>query len=341
MARNWFKMKAGKHDKSATILIYDEIGPSYWGEETVDAKSFLTELTALGELDMIDLRINSPGGNVFDGIAIHNALKNNSAKVVATVDGIAASAASFIAMAADEIVMPSNSFMLIHGASGFAWGNAEQMRKTAEDLERINLSLTATYVARSKQTDARITEIMNEDRLMSADEALELGLCDSVTEPVKAAANYSLRLLPKAAAEAVSAAFKKEEQPAPPPVASSQGQGEGPETPPAPVQSVEPVDPTPSNSGDNVVQLDAARAEGEEKFSAYVNEVNDLCALAGLPQKAAAFIKAKTAIETVRSELIAARAAGGGQITSANPGNPSLSAPASTAWAKIAEQLNN
>src|SRR4029077_12753927 len=106
-------------DKSAEILIYDEIGKSWWGEDTVSAKQFLDDLANLGDVDNISLRINSPGGDVFDGVAIHNALKNHKATVTAHVDGIAASAASFIAMAADKIVMPSNSFMLVHGAAGF------------------------------------------------------------------------------------------------------------------------------------------------------------------------------------------------------------------------------
>ena len=88
----------------------------------------------------IKLRINSPGGDVFDGVAIYNAIKNHKAKVTAHVDGIAASAASFVAMAADEIVMPSNSFMLVHNASGFAMGQADDMRAVAADLERIDKS---------------------------------------------------------------------------------------------------------------------------------------------------------------------------------------------------------
>src|SRR5580765_6315264 len=101
--RQWFTMKAAD-DKSAEIVIYDEIGKSFWNEEAVSAKSFLDDLNALGDVDTITLRINSPGGDIFDGVAIHNAIKNHKAKVTAHVDGIAASAASYIAMAADRIV---------------------------------------------------------------------------------------------------------------------------------------------------------------------------------------------------------------------------------------------
>src|SRR5262249_52758891 len=116
--RQWFTMKAG--DGAAEIAIYDEIGKSFWGEETVSAKQFLDDLAALGDdVENITLRINSPGGDVFDGVAIYNALVNHKAKITAHIDGIAASAASYIAMAANRIVMPANAFMLIHNAAGF------------------------------------------------------------------------------------------------------------------------------------------------------------------------------------------------------------------------------
>ena len=92
---------------------------------------------------------------MFDGVAIHNALKNHGAKITAQIDGIAASIASYIAMAASKIIMPSNTFMLIHGASGFVFGNSDDMRSTADDLDRIDKSIIATYVARAKSKPRR------------------------------------------------------------------------------------------------------------------------------------------------------------------------------------------
>jgi ATP-dependent protease ClpP protease subunit len=208
--RQWFTMKAAE-DKTAEIFIYDVIGKSFWDDDTVSAKQFVDDLAALGDVSAITLRINSPGGDVFDGVAIHNAIKNHKATVTAQVDGIAASAASFIAMAADKIVMPSNSFMLVHGASGFAYGSADTVRALAEDLDRIDKSMTATYAARSNSTAATVQALMKEDRLMDADEAKKLGFADEVTEPIKMAAKFSLRLLPKAAAEKFRAAAGDEE----------------------------------------------------------------------------------------------------------------------------------
>ena len=174
-------MKKARRRRTCTagIVIYDEIGKSWWGEDTVSAKGFLEELSALGDVDAITLRVNSPGGDVFDGVAIHNALKNHKATVTAHVDGIAASAASFIVMAANSIVMPSNSFMLIHGASGMSWGNADDMRATADDLDRIDKSLTATYASRSKMSTAKVKALMAEDRLMGAERPSRLGFAGS------------------------------------------------------------------------------------------------------------------------------------------------------------------
>lgn len=325
--RNWFTMKfdAAKSG-AAEIFIYDEIGQSWWGEDTVTAKQFVDDLKALGDgVTEITLRVNSPGGDVFDGIAIHNAVKNHKATVTAHVDGIAASAASYIVMAADKIVMPANSFMLVHGASGFAMGDSKTVRALADDLDRINTSMTATYVARSGKTTKQIEALMLEDRLMSASEAEDLGLCDEVVTEVKLAANYSLRLLPKAAADTIKALMPDEPeltpQPAPEPA---------PEPEPAPAPIAEP--PT------NVVDIDAARKIARSEVVAYVKDVHDLCALANLPGEARAFIDAETPIEKVRAALIDKRANADAELA-AQHATQQAKAP-SASWDKIIARQN-
>jgi len=135
--RKWFEMKAAE-DKTAEIFIYGSIGKSWYDDDAVSAKSFVDDLKALGDVEKITLRINSPGGVVYDGLAIHNAIKAHKAEVTAVVDGLAASMASFIAMAANKIIMPKNSFMLIHKASGMCWGNSDDMEKLVKDLKRID-----------------------------------------------------------------------------------------------------------------------------------------------------------------------------------------------------------
>jgi ATP-dependent Clp protease protease subunit len=332
--RQWFTMKAAE-DKTAEIVIYDEIGKSFWGEDTVSAKQFVADLDALGEVDNITLRVNSPGGDVFDGVAIHNAIKNHKATVTAHVDGIAASAASFIVMAADKIVMPSNSFMLIHGASGFAYGSSDTVRALADDLDRIDKSLTATYAARSKSTTAKVKTLMKEDRLMDADEALKLGYADEVTEPVKMAAKFPLRLLPTAAAERFRAAAgdpedEPEDKPEDKPAAD-------PATDPAQPKPAPVVDP-PQQPSAKVITLDAAKQQGVEEHRAYVASVTDLCTLAAAPERVGAYVRTNTPLDQVRKELLAKRAEEP-VVMPHHPLVPPAQAAASS-WSKITDKIN-
>jgi ATP-dependent Clp protease protease subunit len=339
--RNWFTMKkADAESTTAEIVIYDEIGKSWWGEDTVSAKQFVDDLAGLGDVENITVRINSPGGDVFDGITIHNALKNHKATVTAQVDGIAASAASYIAMAADKIVMPSNSFLLIHGASGFSMGNADDMRSVAEDLDRVDKSLTATYASRSKMTQAKVKALMKEDRLMDADEAKTLGFADTVTAPVKMAASYSLRLLPKAVADRVRAeagetgdpdpALPPDQQPAPQPVPVKPGTA--PEQIPPPVKE----DPPPHTA--KVVNLDTAKQSGIDEHRAYVDSVTDLCTLASMPERVGAFVRANAPLDQVRKDLLAARAAEP-VVMPHHPLVPPVQA-SSSSWGKITDKIN-
>jgi len=334
--RQWFTMQAATETAAAEIVIYDEIGKSFWGEASVDAKSFLDGLKALGDVDNITLRVNSPGGDVFDGVAIHNALKSHKAKVTAFVDGIAASIASYIVMAADKIVMPANAFMLIHNSSGFVFGNADDMRSIADDLERIDKAILATYEKRSKSTKAQLKAIMKEDRLMGADEAHTLGLADEVTKEVKMAAKFSLRLLPQAAAEKIRAVAESEPvQGDPPHLASSDPEPVVVQTsaePPAPVVAEPPAAATAQ-----VVDL---KKQGVEEHKAYVDSVTDLCTLAGALDKVGAYVRNATPVDQVRKELLE-RSTGQDvrpQHATANAG-PQQGATV-TAWKKITDKIN-
>jgi len=336
--RRWFSMRK-VDDKTGEILIYDEIGKSFWNDDAMSAKNFDDELKSMGDVETVNLRINSPGGDAFDGIAIHNQIRNHPAEFVATIDGIAASAASIIAMAADKIVMPENSFMLIHGASGFAMGNAQDMQAMADDLARLDTSITATYAKRSSQDEKKIAAIMKENRLMDANEAKELGLTDEIKDAVKMAAKFSLRLLPKNAAQQLQGVFKSA-GPEPPPAPAEKEPGSARPVPGlAPSNRTEP----PKPAGAEIINLDDARREGRESTIAYVNEVNDLCALAGLPKLAAGYIKSNESIENVRKKLIEARAIEDEKLEiQHHRAAPTQAARERTAaaWGRIAETLN-
>lgn len=151
--KSWYTIRA--RTSGTEVLIYDEIGA--YG---VTAKGFLAELGALADDAAIDLRLNSPGGSVFDAVAIYNALKRHAGQITVWIDGIAASAASYIAMAGDTIVMPENAFLMIHDPSGLVMGTAEDMRSTAEALDKVKGSLIRGYAAKSGKADEEIAALM-------------------------------------------------------------------------------------------------------------------------------------------------------------------------------------
>jgi ATP-dependent Clp endopeptidase proteolytic subunit ClpP len=281
--KRWFTMKLNDNE-TGEIMIYDMIGKDPWTGEGMDATDFDTELKALGAVKNINLRINSPGGDVFDGLAIFNMIKNHPATVTASVDGIAASAASLIAMAADKIVMPENSFMLIHKPRGMVFGTDDDMVSMAGDLERMGATFSNAYAARTGQKAEDVTALMCEDRLMSATEAKSLGYADDLSSPVKMAAAYDLKRLPEKARAVMTAAVAADE----PEVVV-----------PAVVEPVV-VDPVV----EPVVEPAVIVAYGDADIHATL----DLCLLANCSGKASAFIKAKTPITKVREQLLAARA---------------------------------
>ena len=149
---NWYTIRA--QSSGAEVVIYDEIGA--YG---VSAKGFLAELGALPDGTPLAVRLNSPGGSVFDAVAIYNAIKRHSGTVTVRIDGIAASAASYIAMAGDEVVMPENAFLMIHDPAGMVMGTAIDMRAMAEALDKIKGSLLQGYAAKSGRTQEDIAPI--------------------------------------------------------------------------------------------------------------------------------------------------------------------------------------
>jgi ATP-dependent Clp protease protease subunit len=182
---SWYAIRA--RGTGAEVAIYDEIGA--YG---VSAKGFLAELGALPEGTPVDLRLNSPGGSVFDAVAIHNALKRHEGTVTVWIDGIAASAASYIAMAGDEIVMPENAFLMIHDPAGLVMGTAEDMRAMAEALDKVKGSLVSGYAAKSGRTPEEVSALMAAETWFDAGDAVAQGFADRLIEPVRIAANFDI-----------------------------------------------------------------------------------------------------------------------------------------------------
>ena len=183
-AKGSFKIEAKQDDTEATIYLYDMIVSTddeaeWWGGVSPQAfVKALNDITA----PTIHLRVNSPGGSVFAARAIEQAIRMHSSKVIAHVDGLAASAASFLIMAADEIRMAPGSFLMIHKAWTWTAGNANDLRKESDLLEQIDASLVKTYATRSGQEAEAIAQWMADETWIEADRAVELGLANSVAD---------------------------------------------------------------------------------------------------------------------------------------------------------------
>ena len=187
-AGSWFEIK-NSAAPTAEVWIYDEIG--YYGVSAADFSRELRDITA----STIELHISSPGGDVFDGLAILNSLRQHKATVNVTVDGIAASAASFIAMAGDRVLMAPQAQMMIHDASGVAVGNAKDMQDMADLLEKTSENIAAVYAQRAGGTPEEWRQAMLAETWYSDQEAVDAGLADGIvgapttsTEPEEAAA---------------------------------------------------------------------------------------------------------------------------------------------------------
>ena len=180
---NWYRIENRADDGRATVHLYDEIG--FWG---TTASEFIEEISAL-EVEAIDVRISSSGGDVFDGIAIYNALRAHDATVTTIVDGAALSIASVIAQAGAVRQMMSGSQMMIHEAWGLALGNAGDLREYADLLDFQTENIAEIYAERSGGTGrkAHYLKLMREETWLSAKDAVSEGLADRVVK-VKAAA---------------------------------------------------------------------------------------------------------------------------------------------------------
>jgi ATP-dependent protease ClpP protease subunit len=172
--------------REATVYIYDIIGESWAGG--VSAREFVPQLAAL-DVDTIHLRINSPGGDVFDGRAIATALAQHPAHVVAHIDGQAASAATYVALAADEVEIADGGFFMIHNAWTIALGNANDFEDTAGILRKVDASIVADYQRKTGKTTEELVAWMDATTWFTAQEAVDHGFVDRIVPGQKAAKN--------------------------------------------------------------------------------------------------------------------------------------------------------
>jgi len=257
--KSWFRMKASG-DKTAEIYIYDEIG--YWG---VTARQFASSMKALGDLDHINLHIHSPGGDVFDGIAIYNLLNSHTASKTVYIDGLAASMASVIAMVGNPIIMPENAMMMVHKPWGITGGDANDMRDYADLLDKVEAVLIPSYAKKTGKTPDELALMLGEETRMTAQECLEHGFADQISTAVQAMARINSKRIEEfdAMPNALKNMITK-------PKATTQNQPE-PQNPP-----VAPVVPGPAALDENTIRNQVIAAQKQR-----VTGIKDLFAMFG------------------------------------------------------------
>ncbi len=199
VAERRFEVRADAGADEAEVLVYDaivdsELEAEWWGG--VAPEPFVRAIKGI-TASTIHLRINSPGGSVFAARAMETALREHQARVVVHIDSLAASAASFLAMAGDEIRISKGAMVMIHKAWTWAWGNATELQKTAALLDKIDGTLIETYVDRTGQTAEQVAEWMAAETWFTAQEAVDNGFANVIAEPAKSqaqpAAQWNLR----------------------------------------------------------------------------------------------------------------------------------------------------
>lgn len=322
-------------NKRAKIELYDQLGPRWAG--MIDARMIAQSLRDAGPVESIELRINSPGGSAFEGLAIANILKDHPAQVDVVVDGVAGSAATLPMMAGDTRRVPKNALVFIHEAMTYASGNKAQLLKLIAALDAVNKAGIALYASKTKKTEAELATMMRDETWMTGDEALAAGFATTTGDdlpadkvPVKQQfsspqLSIDAELLPEIAAllqsvptlEPTMATTPSPAAPASPaptapaapatPAAPAVNQTADPATPAAPAVPATPAAPVleakPITMADlqQVAQQAAQQAvTGERNRS---NDVVAMCAKAGCPEKAAEFISAGKSTEEIRQTL--------------------------------------
>jgi ATP-dependent protease ClpP protease subunit len=206
---NWlsYSPRASIHEP-AVLQIFDQIGEDWFGGSGISAKAFSDALQSVGPGPLV-VEINSPGGNVWDGLAIYNMLRGRQAPVTTRVVGIAASIASVIALAGDSIEMAEASLFMIHDPSGMVAGTSDDMRKMANALDQHAEILAGIYTKRTGKTSAQIRAAMTAETWFTAQEAIQFGLADKTTEQLAMAACWHPRAVTKTAPETVRSNLRR------------------------------------------------------------------------------------------------------------------------------------
>ena len=195
MKTKFWNIMKNEEENSADMILYGTIGSDEWWDDICD-KTFKEDIANLGEVENINLHINSPGGSVFAAVAIANTLKNHKAKVTAYIDGLAASAATIITSACDVVKMPKNALFMIHNPLTWAYGNKQELEKTGILLDKVKDSILETYLAKAKdKTKEELSALMDEEKWFNAEEAKEYGFIDEIVGEMEKPQNVNNLLI--------------------------------------------------------------------------------------------------------------------------------------------------
>lgn len=321
--KTWYRIRAAR--RSAEIRIYEEIGA--WG---ITAQQFANDLDALGELAALTVRINSPGGDVFEAFAIHNALQRHPARITVYIDGLCASAATLIALAGDETRMVENGHFMIHEPWTYAGGDAEDLQRSAELLDSIAQQIVDLYAKKTGLDSDAIRSLMKAETWLTAAEALESGFIDVIDEPLRVAAKVHdlsrFHHAPGATMSKNPTATPSPAAPDPTPVT--------PNPPAAPDPTPETLEPTAiaqacldANEPTLIPILLAGPMNAATLHARLANatEVRGLCAIAKRPEAAAHYIAAGLTPDQVKLRLwesIVAADRAVGEIDTTPPDDP-------------------
>lgn len=186
MKNTWYNIQSQASANFVDVYLFDEIG--LYG---VTAQSFINDIKDYKE-QPINLHINCVGGDVFEGMAIYNVLKKRTQKTTVYIEGIAASMGSIIALAGDEVIMSENSLYMIHNAWGGTMGEASEMRKYADILEKLSNESADIYVKKTGLPLEEVKEMMDKETWLNAEEALRFGFIDTISDAVKVAAKVDV-----------------------------------------------------------------------------------------------------------------------------------------------------
>jgi ATP-dependent Clp protease, protease subunit len=328
--RTWYTIKAEAGSDTATVSILDGIG--WYG---VSARSFITDMKALAQPN-IKVEINSPGGDVFDGLAIYNYLINSGKTVTTVALGLAASISSLIFMAGQDRQIASNAFVMVHNPWTGVYGNADELRDAADVLDKIGSSIENTYVARTGMKPEEMKAMLSTDTWMTGQEAIDNGFATALLPEMKLSAAFALDQMPEKVRAAFQAAADAEPKVAQVPAAGFVAQAQ------AFIAEAGLKDFCDS------FLLAHTDMDGVKSAVNAAVEVRDLCA--ALKVDAAAYIRAGKPLADVRAALIADRAkASGDEINTApknesgQPTNTTTPVAVKTAdiWARRRKQIEN